>query len=132
MGGVGGRGLAGCRPTAYMIVATTAPYAALCNTNLVKGADIPQSWDDMTDPKWNNRTGHWMRASFLSTLFRPSAKINRATLVKRLAALRPRLFDGQFPLAEAVGSGEIALAITAYDFGRKDGGEIRSCETHRD
>jgi iron(III) transport system substrate-binding protein len=102
-------------PTAYMIIATTAPYAALCNTNLVKGADIPQSWNDMTDSKWKNRTGHWMRASFFVDIIPAIGENESRVLVKRLAALRPRLFDGQFPLAEAVGSGEIALAITAYD-----------------
>lgn len=102
-------------PTAYMIIATTAPYAALCNTNLVKGADIPQSWNDMVDPKWNGRTGHWMRAAFFVDIIPAIGESASRDLVKRLAALQPRLFDGQFPLAEAVGSGEIALAITAYD-----------------
>jgi len=38
-------------PTAYMIIATTAPYAALCNTNLVKGRTFPQSWNDMNRPE---------------------------------------------------------------------------------
>ena len=102
-------------PTAYMIVATTAPYAALCNTNLVKGADIPQTWNDMADAKWKGRTGHWMRAAFFVDIIPAIGESASRDLVKRLAALRPRMFDGQFPLAEAVGSGEIALAITAYD-----------------
>ncbi len=102
-------------PTAYMIVATTAPYAALCNTNLVKGTDIPQTWSDMADAKWQGRTGHWMRAAFFVDIIPAIGESASRDLVKRLAALRPRLFDGQFPLAEAVGSGEIALAITAYD-----------------
>jgi iron(III) transport system substrate-binding protein len=98
-----------------MIVATTAPYAALCNTDLVKGADIPQSWNDMVDPKWKGRTGHWMRAAFFVDMIPALGEDGARDLANRLAALQPRLFDGQFPLAEAVGSGEIALAITAYD-----------------
>ncbi|MFZ2069555.1 MAG: ABC transporter substrate-binding protein [Xanthobacteraceae bacterium] len=102
-------------PSAYMIVATTAPYAALCNTNLVKGADIPQTWNDMADARWKGRTGHWMRAAFFVDIIPAIGESASRDLVKRLAALRPRMFDGQFPLAEAVGSGEIALAITAYD-----------------
>ena len=102
-------------PTAYMIIATTAPYAALYNTNLVKDADIPQTWNDMTDQKWKGRTGHWMRASFFVDIIPAMGENESRALVQRLAALQPRLFDGQFPLAEAVGSGEIALAITAYD-----------------
>jgi iron(III) transport system substrate-binding protein len=102
-------------PTAYMIIATTAPYSALCNTNSVKGADIPQSWNDMMDAKWKGRTGHWMRAAFFVDIIPAIGESASRDLVKRLAALQPRLFDGQFPLAEAVGSGELALAITAYD-----------------
>lgn len=102
-------------PAAYMIIATTAPYAALCNTNLVRGGDIPQNWNDMVDDKWKGRTGHWMRAAFFVDIIPAIGESASRDLVKRLAALQPRLFDGQFPLAEAVGSGEIALAITAYD-----------------
>ena len=102
-------------PTPYMIVATTAPYAALCNTNLVKGADTPQSWNDMVDPKWKGHTGHWMRASFFVDIIPAIGEDPARDLANRLATLQPRLFDGQFPLAEAVGSGEISLAITAYD-----------------
>ena len=102
-------------PTAYMIMATAAPYAALCNTNLVKDADLPHSWDDMADPKWKGRTGHWMRAAFFVDIIPAIGENASRGLVRRLADLQPRLFDGQFPLAEAVGSGEIALAITAYD-----------------
>ena len=100
-------------PTAYMIMATAAPYAALCNTNLVK--DVPRSWNDMVDPNWKGRTGHWMRAAFFVDIIPAIGENASRDLVRRLADLQPRLFDGQFPLAEAVGSGEIALAITAYD-----------------
>ena len=102
-------------PTPYMIVATTAPYAALCNTDLVKGADIPQNWDDMVNPKWKGHTGHWMRAAFFIDMIPAIGEQGARDLAAKLAALQPRLFDGQFPLAEAVGSGELALAITAYN-----------------
>ena len=102
-------------PTPYMIVATTAPYAALCNTKLVNDADMLRTWNDMTDPKWKGRTGHWLRAAFFVDMIPAVGEDGARDLANRLAALQPRLFDGQFPLAEAVGSGEIALAITAYD-----------------
>ena len=102
-------------PTSYMIVATTAPYTLLYNTDQVKAADVPQSWDDALDPKWSGRTGHWMRAAFFVDMLPAVGEDGARDMAKRLAALKPRLFDGQFPLAEAVGSGEIALAVTAYD-----------------
>ena len=98
-----------------MIVATTAPYVVLYNTDLVPTADVPQNWDDAFDPKWKGRTGHWMRAAFFVDLMPGVGEAKVRDLVHRLVALKPRLFDGQFPLAQAVGSGEIALAVTARD-----------------
>jgi iron(III) transport system substrate-binding protein len=102
-------------PTSYMIVATTAPYVVLYNTDQVKAADVPHSWDDAFDRKWKGRTGHWMRASFFVDMMPALGEDGARDLANRLAALQPRLFEGQFPLSQAVGSGEIALAVTAYD-----------------
>ena len=68
-GGLGALGVATSpvlTPTSYMIVATTAPYVVLYNTDLVKPADVPNSWNDAFDPKWKGHTGHWLRASSLS------------------------------------------------------------------
>jgi iron(III) transport system substrate-binding protein len=102
-------------PSPYMIVVTTAPDAALCNTSQVREEDLPRTWDDMVAAKWQGRTGHWMRASFFVDLIPAIGEDKSRELATRLAALQPRLFEGQFPLAEAVGSGEIALAIVSYD-----------------
>ncbi len=55
-------------PTPYMILALTPPYVVLYNTDLVKEADVPHSWDDAFDPKWKGHTGHWMRAAFFVDL----------------------------------------------------------------
>ena len=88
-----------------MIVATTAPYVVLYNTDLVKAADVPQSWNDAFDPKWKGRTGHWMRAAFFVDMLPAIGEDGARDLVNRLAALQPRLFDGQFPLAAGGGVG---------------------------
>jgi iron(III) transport system substrate-binding protein len=102
-------------PTPYIVLALTPPYVVLYNTELVKEADVPRSWDDAVDVKWKGHTGHWMRAAFFVGLSAGMGEAKARDLVSRLAALQPRLFDGQFPLSQAVGSGEISLAITAYD-----------------
>lgn len=102
-------------PNPYMILTTTAAYVTLYNSDLVTGADVPQSWDDVVDPKWTGRTGQWMRAALFVTLVPAMGEAKARDLLRRLVALKPRLFDGQFPLSEAVGSGEIALAVTSYD-----------------
>ena len=102
-------------PAPYIVLALTPPYVVLYNTDLVKEADVPRSWDDAVDVKWKGHTGHWMRAAFFVGLSAGIGEAKARDLVDRLAALQPRLFDGQFPLSQAVGSGEISLAITAYD-----------------
>ena len=102
-------------PAPHMILALSPFYVILYNTDLAKGADIPGGWDDALDPKWKGRTGHWMRAALFVNLVAALGEDGARDRVNRLAALRPRLFDGLFPLAQAVASGELALAITAYD-----------------
>ena len=102
-------------PSPDMILALTPPFVVLYNTDLVKEADVPRSWGDAFDAKWKGHTGHWMRASFFVHLSAALGEAKVRELVARLAALQPRMFDGLFPLAQAVGSGEISLAVTAYD-----------------
>jgi iron(III) transport system substrate-binding protein len=102
-------------PTPYMVLATTAIDLLLYNTTLVKEQDVPHSWEESVDPKWHGRIGQWMRAATFVHLIPGMGEAKVRDLVDRLAALRPRMFNGLFPLAQAVGSGEIAFAITSYD-----------------
>ena len=102
-------------PTKYMLMALTPPYVVLSNNDQVKQTDIPRTWDDAVSEKWRGKTGHWMRASFFVGLLPALGEDKARDLVTKLAALKPRLFDGQFPLAQAIGSGEIAQGIVAYD-----------------
>ena len=95
-------------PTPYMVLALTPPYVVLYNTDQVKEAEVPKTWDEAVSEKWRGKTGHWMRASFFVGLAPVLGEDKARDLVTKLAALKPRLFDGQFPLAQAIGSGEIA------------------------
>jgi iron(III) transport system substrate-binding protein len=106
-------------PTPNMVLATTAAYVMLYNTDLVKEAEAPRSWDEVVDPKWKGRTGQWMRAALFTNLLPVMDEAKVRDILRRFVALRPRLFDGQFPMAEAVGSGEIALAVTSYDSSKR-------------
>jgi iron(III) transport system substrate-binding protein len=102
-------------PNPHIIVELTPPYVVLYNTKLVKPADVPQSWDDVVAPKWKGHIGNWMRAAFFVHIIPGVGEAKARDLVHRMAALKPRMFDGLFPLSQAVGSGEISLAITAFD-----------------
>lgn len=102
-------------PSPYMMLATTAAYVVLYNTSQVKDAEVPRNFDEVVDPKWKGRTGQWMRAALFTNLLPVMDEERVRDIVRRFVALEPRLFDGQFPLSQAVGSGEIALAVTSYD-----------------
>jgi iron(III) transport system substrate-binding protein len=102
-------------PNPHMALVTSAIFVALTNKNLVADADAPTTWDQAVDAKWAGRTGHWMRTAEFPNLIPAFGEDKVRDLVRKLAALKPRLFDGLFPLAQAVGSGEIAMCITAYD-----------------
>jgi iron(III) transport system substrate-binding protein len=43
------------RATDYSVPAFVQPMGILINTRLVKEEDVPQSWNDITDPKWQGK-----------------------------------------------------------------------------
>ncbi|QOZ08035.1 ABC transporter substrate-binding protein [Bradyrhizobium sp. CCBAU 51765] len=43
------------RATEYSVPVFVQPMGILINTRLVKDADIPVSWNDLTDPKWKGK-----------------------------------------------------------------------------
>ncbi len=102
-------------PDSYMVSITTAVAVGAYNSNRVKGADVPKTWDDMVDPKWKGRIGAWSRPIQYVDLCSAWGEDKTRAHVKRLAALHPRLFLGTFPLAQAIGAGEIDIGISTYD-----------------
>ena len=86
-------------PTPDMILALTPPFVVLYNTDLVKEADVPRSWDDAFDAKWKGHTGHWMRASFFVHL---SAALGEAKVAR---ARHPSRGDAAPPVRRAVPAG---------------------------
>lgn len=102
-------------PDPYMVSITTAVHVATYNSNRVKGADVPKTWDDMVDPKWKGRIGAWSRAVQYVHLSSAWGADKTTAYVKRLAALHPRLVAGTFPLAQSIASGEIDIGLGTYD-----------------
>jgi iron(III) transport system substrate-binding protein len=84
------------------------------NTNLVKGPDIPKKWEDILNPKFNEKIGvhvathHWARLS-------QSWGDERTTqFVKRLAAMKPRL-GTLADLNQRLHIGEVLMLATQID-----------------
>ncbi|MBI2358076.1 MAG: extracellular solute-binding protein [Deltaproteobacteria bacterium] len=84
------------------------------NTDLVKGADIPKKWEDIFNPKFNEKIGastathHWARLS----QFWGDERTTQ--FVKRLAAMKPRL-GTLADLNQRLHIGEILLIATQID-----------------
>lgn len=102
-------------PSDTMVLVTTATYVILYNTRIVPEAEAPKSWDEVVDPKWTGRTGHWLRAPEFPQLMATIGEDKVRDLAKKMSAQKPRMFDGLFPLTQAVGAGELAVCVTSFD-----------------
>ena len=106
-------------PNDSMVLVTTAIYVILYNTKIVPDAEAPKSWDEVVDPKWTGRTGHWLRAPEFPQLLAVLGEEKVRDLAKKMSAQKPRMFDGLFPLAQAIGSGELSVCVTSFDSARR-------------
>ncbi len=61
------------------------------NRDLVKGADVPKTWDDLLDPKWKDKIGVHVATHHWARLSQVWGDEKTTQFVTRLAALNPRL-----------------------------------------
>lgn len=81
------------------------------NTNAVKGADIPKSWEDVVNPKWKGKIATTPYQDMWAQLSEPGqwGEERVVGFVKKLAALEPKL--GGIPtLQRMLVSGEVAVS----------------------
>ena len=100
--------------TDFTVATSASIYVLLWNTNKVKEADAPKTWDDVLDPKWTGRMGTWVRASAFAELAAAWGPEKAEAALKRFIALKPALFKSTFPLAQQVAAGEVDVAIGFY------------------
>ena len=95
----------------------TLPFGILYNTDLVKSADAPRTWDDLLAPKWKKKiampdpTLHTTTAQFLWNLqkFKGDKWLD---FVRGLGRQEPRLVESLAPVPNLVIRGEADLGIT--------------------
>ena len=88
------------------------------NTELVQTADLPEDIWDFTDPKWNNKIG-WApsNGSFLAmvTAMRVVWGEERTLeWLEDIQANNPKVFEGNAPIVEAVGNGEVEIGFVNH------------------
>jgi iron(III) transport system substrate-binding protein len=85
------------------------------NTNKVKAADIPKTYEGFADPKWKDRLA--LEASdfiWMDTMTNVMGKDKGTAFFRKLADLHPDLRKGHPLLAKLIGAGEVQVGLTAY------------------
>lgn len=93
------------------------PISMLYNTELVKSADLPKTFDDLLNPKWTGKisipdpTRHTTTAQFLWNL-RKFKGDKWLDYVKALAKQKPVLVESLAPVTTTIIKGEALVGIT--------------------
>ncbi len=105
------------------------PIGILYNTELVKAADAPKTWDDLLNPKWKTRitmpdpSRHATTGQFLWNLKKFKGE-KWLDYVKALAKQQPHLVESLAPVANVVIRGEAQVGITYIKYVRQYKGPI--------
>lgn len=105
------------------------PISIIYNTEMVKPADLPKTWDDLLAPKWSGKisipdpTRHTTTAQFLWNLdtFKKDKWLD---YVKALAKQKPLFVESLAPVTTAVIKGEAALGITYIKYVKQYKGPV--------
>ena len=86
------------------------------NTNLVKPAEVPNSYEDLLHPRWVGRIG--LEASdvdWFGAVIKGMGEQKGIAFFSKLAEMQPQLRTGHTLIAELVAAGEIPLAAAVYN-----------------
>lgn len=93
-------------------------WTAAYNTEKVKPEDVPQSYQDLTDPKWKNKLGvEAFNFAWFGTLLQTMGVDQGRRLFSEIVAKNGMSFrKGHSLLTSLVASGEVPLALTVYSW----------------
>ncbi len=105
------------------------PISILYNTEMVKPAELPKTFDDLLNPKWSGKitmpdpTRHTTTAQFLWNL-REIKGDKWLDLVKGLANQKPLLVESLAPVTTTIIKGEAPVGITYIKYVKQYKGHI--------
>ena len=105
-------------PHGGWIATRLSVFVGAYNTNIIKPADAPKSYEDLRDPKWKGKLGieaddaNW----FLSVVGFMGEQKGLQLFHDIVATNGMSIRKGHTLLANFVGSGEVPLALTAYSY----------------
>jgi len=86
------------------------------NTHLVKPADVPNSYEDLLNPKWRGKISlEHNDADWFAAVVKGMGEEKGLAYFKKLAAMNPQIRKGHTLIAEMVASGEIPLALSVFN-----------------
>ena len=86
------------------------------NTQKVKRADLPATYEGFTDPKWKGLIGlEATDVEWMATLIKAWGNDRGMDFFRKLAAMKPDVRKGHVLLAELVAAGEVPVGLTMYN-----------------
>ena len=92
------------------------PNNTAWNTNLLSEADVPNTWEDLADPKYKGKFSMDVQGGlWLYYLRETRGKEEADALARRIAANEPRLIRSRSQQVALLAAGEYALAPAVYE-----------------
>ena len=86
------------------------------NTRLVNASELPATYEDLLQPRWNGRLAiESTDVLWFAALVKSMGEQKGLAFFRRLAAMKPSVRNGHILGAQLVASGEIPLFIDAYN-----------------
>ena len=102
-------------PDGWINSVSTTFYAIFYNTDLVKPADLPKSYQDFLHPRWKGKIAIDQEdVEWLAALIEIMGREDAIEFAKQLAANKPNLRRGHTLLGQLVGAGESAIFPDQY------------------
>jgi len=86
------------------------------NTRLVKPDEVPNSYEDLLDPRWVGKIGiEGSDDDWFASIVKHMGEKKGLDFFRKLAQMKPQVRTGHTLLAELVAAGEIPLVATIYN-----------------
>jgi len=86
------------------------------NTNLVKPAELPASYQELLEPRWTGRiTIEGTDVLWFAAVAKAMGEDKGIAYFRKLAAMKPAIRNSHILVAQLVASGEVPFFLTAYN-----------------
>ena len=90
-------------------------FVVAYNTNKVKAAVLPKTYEGFLDPKWKGRISlEATDSEWMAGVVKTWGEARGMAYFSKLAAMKPDMRKGHVLLAQLIASGEVEVGLTAY------------------